>query len=146
MAAKWQGFKRYLETIDRFEQLSAARQIFEPYLPYAVAFGLEKDWIEKFSRVMTPAPGWYAPYGHVYLPGGSGSGSGGSGGSGGTGGLQGMSDRGSGLLQGSSDSLVALFHTGGQAFGAGSGAGSGGVGGGFGGGGFGGGGGGGGFS
>ena len=38
-------------------------EIFAAYLGYAVAFGLERTWIRKFSAVpATPIPTWYFPY------------------------------------------------------------------------------------
>jgi len=52
-AAKWGAFKKYLEQIDQFEQLDTARDLFDCYLPYAIAFGIDKTWIETFSRFGT---------------------------------------------------------------------------------------------
>ncbi|MDX1662217.1 MAG: DUF2207 domain-containing protein [Candidatus Promineifilaceae bacterium] len=64
-AAKWLAFKRYLEDIENQTDLEHAADIFERYLPYAVAFGLERSWIRKFSAVPgTPIPPWYLPYPH----------------------------------------------------------------------------------
>lgn len=63
-AARWTAFKRYLEQIERYTDLSQAAGQFEKYLPYAVAFGLEKSWVRKFSRLETtyvPVPTWYVP-------------------------------------------------------------------------------------
>jgi hypothetical protein len=57
--AKWNAFRRYLDEIERYEQLDRAKAIFERYLPYAVAFGLEKGWVQKFAAVDAPAPSWY---------------------------------------------------------------------------------------
>lgn len=61
-AAKWIAFRRYLEEIDRHQDLEQAREIFSSYLPYAIAFGIEKSWVRKFARVDTPAPHWYGPH------------------------------------------------------------------------------------
>lgn len=67
-AAQWMAFKKYLQEIERHTKLEEATEIFEKYLPYAVAFGLERSWIRKFSAVPnTPIPPWYVPfpmYGH----------------------------------------------------------------------------------
>ena len=60
-AAKWSAFKRYLEDIEQHENLDEAKQIFDRYLPYATAFGLEDSWIRKFSQVDTPMPDWFGP-------------------------------------------------------------------------------------
>lgn len=66
-AAKWKAFREYLRTADKHNELSEATDLFERYLPYAVAFGLERDWINKFARVEgTPVPGWYFPVGVPY--------------------------------------------------------------------------------
>ena len=62
-AAKWNAFKQYLKNIERYSDLEQSSEIFAAYLPYAVAFGLERTWIRKFSAVpTTPIPGWYIPY------------------------------------------------------------------------------------
>jgi uncharacterized membrane protein len=61
-AAKWKAFKRYLEEIDRYTQLEEATDQFDLYLPYAIAFGIERSWINKFATVpSTPVPMWYYP-------------------------------------------------------------------------------------
>ncbi len=62
-AAKWRAFKRYLESIDRHENLAEARELFDRYLSYAVAFGLERQWIRSFASVGASSPGWFAPAG-----------------------------------------------------------------------------------
>lgn len=60
-AAKWLAFKRYLENIEKYTQVAEATDLFDKYLPYAIAFGLDDEWIKKFSQVPTPAPPWYVP-------------------------------------------------------------------------------------
>jgi uncharacterized membrane protein YgcG len=61
-AAKWKAFKRYLRDIDRYTRLEEASEQFDRYLPYAVAFGIERSWINKFAAVpTTPVPLWYYP-------------------------------------------------------------------------------------
>ena len=55
--------RRYLAAIEKYTQVDQASDQFAKYLPYAIAFGLEKSWIEKFSRnPSAPAPTWYVPY------------------------------------------------------------------------------------
>lgn len=61
-AARWRAFKRYLEHIDRYTSVAAASAHFDQYLPYAIAFGLERDFVQKFAAVDTPAPDWYQPF------------------------------------------------------------------------------------
>ncbi len=58
-AAKWRAFRNYLSSIERYEKLDEARDIFDRYLPYAVAFGLERSWVEKFAGVHAATPAWY---------------------------------------------------------------------------------------
>lgn len=60
-AAKWWAFRRYLEQIEKYEKVAEQRQIFETYLPYAIAFGLEQSWVGAFADAGTAAPKWYAP-------------------------------------------------------------------------------------
>lgn len=58
-AARWRAFRRYLERIERYEEVDAATAMFDRYLPYAVAFGLEASWVETFARAEAPVPRWY---------------------------------------------------------------------------------------
>jgi uncharacterized membrane protein YgcG len=60
-AAKWLAFKNYLQNIEQYADLETVKDKFEQYLPYAMAFGLEKRLIHKFSAVNTPAPHWWGP-------------------------------------------------------------------------------------
>ncbi len=62
-AARWQAFRTYLEDIDTYTDLERATELFDRYLPYAIAFGLESKYIKKWSKVESaPIPGWYIPY------------------------------------------------------------------------------------
>ncbi len=62
-AASWEAFKNYLQNIEKYSDLQEAGAIFEQYLPYAVAFGLERSWIRKFKSVPTARPPiWYDPF------------------------------------------------------------------------------------
>jgi uncharacterized protein (TIGR04222 family) len=81
---KWEAFRNYLEDLTRFQDMDTAKESFEKYLPYAIAFGVEKQWVRRFEGVSVPPPMWYHP---VFLPipigGGSGMGGGIGGGLGG---------------------------------------------------------------
>jgi hypothetical protein len=150
--AKWNAFKRYLEDIQKYEKLDESADIFEKYLPYAVAFGLDRSWVQKFSQASTPAPTWIGPIGGpvVILDGGGGgyprprvrphtgpwifptggTTSQGRGGGGDVdlpdfGGLQDWSDRSARNLQAGSDTLIDMLNSAGRAFGGFSGGGSG---------------------
>jgi uncharacterized membrane protein YgcG len=57
-----EAFKRYLQNIEKYVDLKTATDQFDKYLPFAIAFGLDRTWISKFSSVDAPAPTWYVPY------------------------------------------------------------------------------------
>lgn len=142
-AAKWQAFQRYLEDIEQHENLEESQTIFDRYLPYATAFGLENSWIMKFAQTSTPMPGWFGgpmvlggpgQSRHprrgrggvwIYPTGGGGreyrDGGDGSGGPGGGGmpDLQDMSDSAAGGLQGGSDGIFDMLGTAADIFGGG---------------------------
>lgn len=62
-AARWKAFRTYLKDIEKYTDLKRATDLFERYLPYAIAFGLERDYIKTWAQVPeTPVPTWYAPY------------------------------------------------------------------------------------
>jgi uncharacterized protein (TIGR04222 family) len=63
-AAKWRAFRRYLDDIDERENLEESKDIFDKFLPYAVAFGLEHSFVQKFAAAQTPMPDWFG--GGVY--------------------------------------------------------------------------------
>lgn len=66
-AALWKAFQTYLENIKKYADLNEAADQFERYLPYAVAFGLERRWIGAFTTPQitapVPMPHWYRPVG-----------------------------------------------------------------------------------
>ncbi|RME81295.1 MAG: DUF2207 domain-containing protein, partial [Caldilineae bacterium] len=73
LAARWDAFRTYLRKIDQYTDLERASELFERYLPYAIAFGLEQEYIRTWSKVpQTPVPTWYSPYPRpVYQYGGA---------------------------------------------------------------------------
>jgi uncharacterized membrane protein YgcG len=66
------GFKQYLsiterERLDRMTAPEDTPQVFEKYLPYAIALGVENRWAERFAGVLAAAAasgqqgfGWYS--------------------------------------------------------------------------------------
>ena len=118
-AAKWRAFERYMADIDKYTELARAREIFDQYLPYAIAFGLERQWVSKFTTVDTPVPTWYYPYRPITAHGDSGrrQRAAGSGIPTGTDGglsapsLQGASDGMMGSLQSMSDGLFSMINS-----------------------------------
>jgi uncharacterized protein (TIGR04222 family) len=86
---KWEAFRNYLHDLTRFQEMESAKENFEKYLPYAIAFGVEKQWVRRFENLTVSSPEWYHPPVIVPLPTNSGPiGTGGLGGdlSGGLGG------------------------------------------------------------
>ncbi len=67
-AARWQAFKRYLRDIDRYSDLEEKKELWDRWLPYAIAFGVDSQYIRKFAAVDAPAPGWYIPHPTMYGP------------------------------------------------------------------------------
>jgi uncharacterized membrane protein YgcG len=66
-AEKWRAFLEYLRNLEKYAGLTEAASQFDVYLPYAVAFGIDRLWINRFRRVdNVPIPPWYFP---TYLGG-----------------------------------------------------------------------------
>jgi uncharacterized protein (TIGR04222 family) len=63
---KWEAFRNYLRDLTRYQDMATARESFERYLPYAIAFGVERAWVRRFQEMQLPAPAWYVP---VLIPG-----------------------------------------------------------------------------
>ena len=57
------SIQAFLEDIDQQKVGDNAAGIFEKYLPYAVAFGLERTWVSRFAQAGAPAPDWYGGFG-----------------------------------------------------------------------------------
>jgi uncharacterized protein (TIGR04222 family) len=68
---RWEAFRNYLKDLDRFQDMEAAQETFDKYLPYAIAFGVEKDWVRRFEGLSVPPPVWYHPV-WIPIPAGSG--------------------------------------------------------------------------
>jgi uncharacterized membrane protein len=64
MVAHIKGFKMYMDTAEKHrQQFNEKENIFEKYLPYAVMFGITKQWIKKFKEIYGPKHFEnYAPY------------------------------------------------------------------------------------
>ena len=113
-AAAWLAFKRYLSNLNRYAKVDEATDQFEKYLPYAIAFGIERSWINRFARVeAVPMPGWYYPYGWGRIHPGAHSTFGGGVGNlgGGVPSVQGMSDGLAGSLQNMSSGLTSMLNS-----------------------------------
>lgn len=59
------GFKEFLERVeeDRYKRMITSPEMFERFLPYAMAFKVEKKWAAAFEDMLTEPPGWYSGQG-----------------------------------------------------------------------------------
>ncbi|MDP9146275.1 MAG: DUF2207 domain-containing protein [Acidobacteriota bacterium] len=65
------GFEDFLNHVesDRFNRTMKTPQMFEKFLPFAMAFGVEKNWSKAFDGIMTQPPNWYrGGYGPNFYP------------------------------------------------------------------------------
>ena len=145
-AEQWRAFRRYLASIEKYENVNEASQLFDRYFAYAVAFDLQDKWLKTFARSGARTPGWFVPVGDLTGRGDSvgdvifdamtmahWAGHVGGGGGGdmdinlpdigmpnlpdmGNVDLQGLSDLAGGSLQGASDGLSALLESAGSIF------------------------------
>jgi len=55
------GFEEFLERVesDRYERVVTSPEMFERFLPYAMAFGVERKWAAAFEGIYTEPPTWY---------------------------------------------------------------------------------------
>ena len=61
MLEKVRGFEEFLRRVesDRFERVVRTPEMFERFLPYAMAFGVEAKWARAFRNIYTQPPTWY---------------------------------------------------------------------------------------
>ncbi len=62
MKMRVDAFKRYLQNIEKYENLKEATDKFDKFLPWAIALGLDKTFIAKYAAANAPVPDWYQPY------------------------------------------------------------------------------------
>ena len=55
------GFEEFLTRVesDRFDRVIKTPQMFEKYLPFAMALGVERNWVRAFEGIYTQPPTWY---------------------------------------------------------------------------------------
>jgi uncharacterized membrane protein len=55
------GFEDFLGRVeaDRFERMVRTPELFEKYLPFAMALGVEKRWVRAFDDICRQPPEWY---------------------------------------------------------------------------------------
>jgi uncharacterized membrane protein len=56
------GFKEFLSRVeeDRFKRMITSPELFEKYLPYAMAFGVEENWANAFKDIYREPQQWYS--------------------------------------------------------------------------------------
>ena len=56
------GFKEFLSRVeeDRYKRMITSPELFEKYLPYAMAFGVEEKWANAFKDIYREPPDWYS--------------------------------------------------------------------------------------
>jgi uncharacterized membrane protein len=56
------GFKEFLSRVDeaRYKKMITSPELFEKYLPYAMAFGVEEKWANAFKDIYREPPQWYS--------------------------------------------------------------------------------------
>ena len=61
MLEKVRGFEEFLTRVesDRFAQVAKTPEMFEKFLPFAMAFGVEAKWARAFRSIYTEPPRWY---------------------------------------------------------------------------------------
>jgi uncharacterized membrane protein YgcG len=59
-AARWRAFAKWLKELHEINPAEAKAQL-EAYLPYAIAFGIEKEFLARWLAIApdTPPPSWY---------------------------------------------------------------------------------------
>jgi uncharacterized membrane protein len=65
------GFEEFLGRVekDQIERLQKSPELFEKYLPYAMALHVEKKWVQAFSGIAVQPPQWYqGSYGSSFTP------------------------------------------------------------------------------
>jgi uncharacterized membrane protein len=55
------GFKEFLERVEteRYRKMITGPELFERYLPFAMAFGVEEKWARAFEGIYREPPSWY---------------------------------------------------------------------------------------
>ena len=61
------GFREFLARVegDRLERIVKTPEMFEKYLPYAMALGVEETWAKAFEGIYTQPPSWYSGPGGI---------------------------------------------------------------------------------
>jgi hypothetical protein len=55
------GFSEFMERVDKekYRNVIKTPEMFEKFLPFAMAFGVENRWAKAFQHIYTQPPTWY---------------------------------------------------------------------------------------
>ncbi|NCU42361.1 MAG: DUF2207 domain-containing protein, partial [Candidatus Moranbacteria bacterium] len=56
---KWLGFKEFLYRTERYRVQNLTPDMFYQFLPYAMIFGIEKQWAKHFESIVVSNPDWH---------------------------------------------------------------------------------------
>ncbi len=56
---KWLGFKEFLYRTERYRVQNLTPDMFYQFLPYAMIFGIEKQWAKRFEGIVVSNPDWH---------------------------------------------------------------------------------------
>ena len=61
------GFQEFLSRVegDRLERIVRTPELFEKFLPYAMALGVEDNWAKAFDGIFQQPPQWYSGSGGI---------------------------------------------------------------------------------
>jgi hypothetical protein len=62
------GFQEFLSRVesDRMDRTIRTPEMFEKFLPYAMALGVADNWAKAFEGIYTESPRWYSGPGHIH--------------------------------------------------------------------------------
>jgi uncharacterized membrane protein len=62
------GFQEFLSRVeaDRMDRTIRTPEMFEKFLPYAMALGVADNWAKAFEGIYSESPRWYTGPGHVH--------------------------------------------------------------------------------
>jgi uncharacterized membrane protein YgcG len=60
-AAKWRAFRHYMRNVQQYTDRQQVDEQFNQYVGYAVAFGMEQQWVTQCTPALTAMPTWYYP-------------------------------------------------------------------------------------
>jgi hypothetical protein len=66
--AEVRGFQEFLDRVDADRMQRLTPDLYEKYLPYAMALGVERGWTSAFDGIAVPVPDWFGSDGGLVDP------------------------------------------------------------------------------